>query len=242
MTACGAVLVGLSLVVLAQAASGQEAKRSSESDAPRSRRATRADAADRQRFLEMFARAYFPGRTGQLLIVPREGDFITRPDPDYAYMHGSPWPYDVSIPLMFVGPAVKNGSVLGAGRAAGRGTDAGGGTGRVDAPDRDGPRTAGFSQGLCATSGCHADRPRWHAPGLLRSIQAAHANARCPAPARRLVQSSADQLYPDQHGGWALDHLHRNRPPRARNHGCRVCTIACTASATTRLRERRRKI
>ena len=57
----------------------------------------------------MFARAYFPGRTGQLLIVPREGDFITRPDPDVAYMHGSPWAYDVSIPLMFAGPAVKRG-------------------------------------------------------------------------------------------------------------------------------------
>ena len=57
----------------------------------------------------MFARAYFPGRTGQLLIVPREGDFITRPDPDVAYMHGSPWAYDVEIPIMFVGPAVKSG-------------------------------------------------------------------------------------------------------------------------------------
>ena len=55
------------------------------------------------------ARAYFPGRNGQLLIVPREGDVITRPDPDVAYMHGSPWAYDVSIPLMFVGPAVKTG-------------------------------------------------------------------------------------------------------------------------------------
>src|SRR4026208_2292475 len=61
----------------------------------------------RQRFLQMFARAYFPGRTGQLLIVPREGDFITRVDPNAAYMHGSPWSYDVSIPLMFAGPAVK---------------------------------------------------------------------------------------------------------------------------------------
>jgi hypothetical protein len=57
----------------------------------------------------MFARAYFPGRNGQLLIVTREGDFITRPDPDVAYMHGSPWPYDVSIPLMFVGPTVRTG-------------------------------------------------------------------------------------------------------------------------------------
>ena len=62
------------------------------------------------RFLEMFARAYFPGRTGQLLIVPRQGDFITRPDPNVAYMHGSPWAYDVSIPLMFAGPAVRTGS------------------------------------------------------------------------------------------------------------------------------------
>ena len=57
----------------------------------------------------MFARAYFPGRTGQLLLVPREGDFITRLDADTAYMLGSPWAYDVSIPLMFVGPAVRAG-------------------------------------------------------------------------------------------------------------------------------------
>jgi hypothetical protein len=63
----------------------------------------------RQHFLEMFARTYFPGRTGQLVIVPREGDFITRPEPDVAFMHGSPWPYDAFIPLMFVGPAVKPG-------------------------------------------------------------------------------------------------------------------------------------
>jgi Type I phosphodiesterase / nucleotide pyrophosphatase len=73
--------------------------RSSESDG----------AATRQRFLESFARAYFPGRSGQLLIVPREGDFITRPDSDVAYMHGSPWSYDADIPLMFVGPAIKAG-------------------------------------------------------------------------------------------------------------------------------------
>ena len=54
-------------------------------------------------------RPYFPGRTGQLLLVPRRGDFITRPDPYYIQMHGSPWPYDVDIPLMFTGPAVKAG-------------------------------------------------------------------------------------------------------------------------------------
>lgn len=60
----------------------------------------------------MFARAYFPGRTGQILIVPREGDIITRPGPEVKYMHASPWSYDVSIPMMFFGPAVKNGIYL----------------------------------------------------------------------------------------------------------------------------------
>jgi hypothetical protein len=109
LTACGAVLLVLTLVAMAGTVSGQQAERSSGSDAPRIRRTAPADVAARQRFLEMFARAYFPGRTGQLLIVPREGDFITRPDPDVVYMHGSPWAYDVSIPLMFAGPAVRTG-------------------------------------------------------------------------------------------------------------------------------------
>jgi hypothetical protein len=62
-----------------------------------------------QRILEMLARSYYPGRTAQIIIVPREGDFITRPDPDYEFMHGSPWSYDVAIPLLFVGAAVKAG-------------------------------------------------------------------------------------------------------------------------------------
>ncbi len=111
-TACGAVLLALTLVAMAWTVSGQQVKRFSGSDAPRIRRTVPAAAAlvAQYRFLEMFARAYFPGRTGQLMIVPREGDFITRPDPNYTYMHGSPWAYDVSIPLMFAGPAVKTGA------------------------------------------------------------------------------------------------------------------------------------
>jgi hypothetical protein len=92
LTACGAALLALTLIAMACTVSGQQAKRSLGSDARRIRLTKPADAAAaRQRFLGMFARAYFPGRTGQLLIVPREGDFITRPDPDVAYMHGSPW-------------------------------------------------------------------------------------------------------------------------------------------------------
>src|SRR5947207_2537556 len=112
VTACGAALFAVTLVAMGSTVSDQQVRRSSGSDARRIRPTTPADAAvlaARQRFLEMFARAYFPGRNGQLMIVPREGDFITRPDPDVAYMHGSPWAYDVSIPLMFVGSAVRTG-------------------------------------------------------------------------------------------------------------------------------------
>ena len=105
LTAMGLLFASLAVTHAADATAPR-------SGAPGIRRTAPADAAAvaaRQRFLAMFARGYFPGRTGQLLIVPREGDFITRPDPDVAYMHGSPWAYDVSIPLMFAGPAVKTG-------------------------------------------------------------------------------------------------------------------------------------
>jgi len=104
--------LALALVAMAWPISGQQVKRSSGDGEPRTALVPPADAAAlaaRQRFLNMFARAYFPGRTGQLLIVPREGDFITRPDPDVVYMHGSPWAYDVAIPLIFAGPAVRAG-------------------------------------------------------------------------------------------------------------------------------------
>jgi Type I phosphodiesterase / nucleotide pyrophosphatase len=96
-TGCGATLLAVVVVAIAGTRASEQVKQPP------------PDSAARQRVLEMFARAYFPGRTGQLLIVPRQGDFITRPDPNVAYMHGSPWSYDVSIPLMFAGPAVRTG-------------------------------------------------------------------------------------------------------------------------------------
>jgi hypothetical protein len=60
-------------------------------------------------FLQMFARSYVPGRTGHLMIVPREGDVLTRNEPSVRYMHGSPWPYDTAIPLFFAGNGVAAG-------------------------------------------------------------------------------------------------------------------------------------
>lgn len=68
------------------------------------------DAAQRERWLEMFARGYFPGRSGQIFIVPREGDFVVDRGPLYSFMHGSPWSYDTHIPLVFHGaPFIRQG-------------------------------------------------------------------------------------------------------------------------------------
>lgn len=61
--------------------------------------------ADRDRWLQMFARGYFPGRSGQVFVVPKPGDFVTSRDPLYLYMHGSPHDYDVRIPLLLHGAA-----------------------------------------------------------------------------------------------------------------------------------------
>ncbi len=68
------------------------------------------DPSARQRWLEMFARGYFPGRSGQIFVVPRENDIITERDPLYNFMHGSPWDYDTRIPILFYGsPFIRQG-------------------------------------------------------------------------------------------------------------------------------------
>lgn len=66
----------------------------------------------RQQWLNMFARGYFPGRSGQVFFVPREGDFLVdAKDPVYMFMHGSPWSYDTRIPLLLHGPGfIRRGS------------------------------------------------------------------------------------------------------------------------------------
>jgi len=67
-----------------------------------------ADARDaalpREELLRRFARSYYPGRTGQLAIVPRPGHVITKRGPATVFMHGSPWPYDSHIPFLLYGP------------------------------------------------------------------------------------------------------------------------------------------
>jgi hypothetical protein len=67
-----------------------------------------APAADRQAWLEMFARGYFPGRSGQVFVVPKKGDFVTERSPLYRFMHGSPHEYDTRIPVLFHGSPFVN--------------------------------------------------------------------------------------------------------------------------------------
>ena len=216
------LVVALCLVIVPAFSAGRLESQTVGQKAPRARGTAPADAASlaaRQRFLEMFARAYFPGRNGQLLIVTREGDFITRPDPDVAYMHGSPWAYDVSIPLMFVGSCSEDGSVLNAGRAAGRCANARGCAGCDDAPDRDGSRVAGSAPRFCPAARRLPSHSGWHATRLLRSIRRCDADALRAPPARRLVQPGARQLFAHEHRRWTLDDRDGNRSPYPRRHG-----------------------
>ena len=60
---------------------------------------------EREHWLGMFARGYFPGRSGQVFVVSKAGDFVTYRDPLYRFMHGSPHDYDSHIPLLFHGAA-----------------------------------------------------------------------------------------------------------------------------------------
>ena len=86
------------LLVLSLAAAGCHATSS-----PAPPQAAPPAAPTRQAWLEQFARGYFHGRSGQIFLVPREGRFVVDRDPLYAFMHGSVWPYDTHVPLLFPG-------------------------------------------------------------------------------------------------------------------------------------------
>ena len=60
----------------------------------------------------MFARGYFPGRSGQVFVVPKQGWFVTSRDPLYRFMHGSPWDYDTHIPVLLLRRAVRQGRIV----------------------------------------------------------------------------------------------------------------------------------
>ena len=178
------IAVSLTLVAMTWAVSSQPVKRSIRRDARRIQRAAPADAttlATRQRFLEMFARAYFPGRTGQLLIVPRDGDIITRPDPNVTYMHGSPWTYDVAIPLMFAGPAVRTGVYSMSAAQQDVAPTLADALGVQMPPTATGCALPVLRRGSALSASGHAARPGWNAPVRLPPIPGKHCRGQAAA-------------------------------------------------------------
>lgn len=104
------VRAALLITVLFGAACASTSKPAPAPQPPPSAGAPSAGAAGSQRatWLDMFARGYFPGRSGQVFVVPKEGWFVTSKDPLYRFMHGSPWSYDTHIPILFYGaPFIK---------------------------------------------------------------------------------------------------------------------------------------
>jgi hypothetical protein len=119
------LILTLSLAACATSDPPKPAAQPTPATAPRPATGT-ASPSQRQQWLDMFARSYFPGRSGQVFVVPKQGWFVTSRDPLYHFMHGSPWDYDVRIPILFYGaPFVKAGSFTDAGAAAGCGADRG---------------------------------------------------------------------------------------------------------------------
>jgi Type I phosphodiesterase / nucleotide pyrophosphatase len=94
------------LLALASASCRSSAPRPPVTDpaAPAAAATGPATSSQRDAWLTQFARGYFPGRSGQLFMVSREGEFIVDRNPLYAFMHGSPWSYDTHIPLLLYGP------------------------------------------------------------------------------------------------------------------------------------------
>ncbi|MFI5077835.1 MAG: alkaline phosphatase family protein, partial [Vicinamibacteria bacterium] len=93
------------LLALASASCRSSAPRPPVTDPAAPTAATGAAPGDqRDAWLTQFARGYFPGRSGQLFMVSREGEFIVDRNPLYAFMHGSPWAYDTHVPLLLYGP------------------------------------------------------------------------------------------------------------------------------------------
>lgn len=81
--------------------------------APARKSATESTGVTREACIEMFARAYVPDRSGQIFLVPEEGEFLITVEDStfYHFMHGSPWDYDVRIPLLFHGePFIRRGT------------------------------------------------------------------------------------------------------------------------------------
>ena len=189
----------------------------------------------RAQFLEMFARAYFPGRNGQIMIVPREGDIITRNEPELDYMHGSPWGYDVEIPLLFAGPAIKPGTYA---------TPAGQQDVAATLPRRSAPRCRRRQRAAC----CRSSTPRRRGRARCCSSSSTGCAATTSIATRRRCRRSrrcAGRAPGSRARGSTTcrrtrpSATRRSQPARTRASTASpatTCTIASTASAAIRSR------
>ncbi len=169
-----------------------------------------APGAERARVLAMFARAYYPGRSGQIALVPRQDEFITRRGTEF--MHGTHWEYDVRIPFVLWGPGrVRTGvfrtPVGAAGPRAHAGTDAW----RRTAGRHRQTAGGGARARRAAPTGHGSAGPRRHARRLSRSIRGRPAVAHALAARGRRARSGAAQLCTVHHQRGARDDRDRRR-------------------------------
>ncbi|MCZ0935754.1 MAG: alkaline phosphatase family protein [Gemmatimonadetes bacterium] len=68
----------------------------------------------REQVVEALARGRFPGRVGDIAVIPDSRAIITYPSESNRYMHGGPWPHDSDVPLLLHGPGTFRRGVYGA--------------------------------------------------------------------------------------------------------------------------------
>ena len=189
--------------------------------APRASSSTATATSQRDQWLAMFARGYFPGRSGQVFVVPKEGDVITSREDIYRFMHGSPWDYDTRIPILFHGaPFVKTGAFSSAAKQQDIAPTVGAIVGV--------PATATYTGRVLteAIAGSQrraadrvGDRPRRDARGLFRNTCGRDADAHAAAPRWRVVYESARSRCPaNGHRRRSRDDRHRQRSAHSRHH------------------------
>ncbi|WP_419950968.1 alkaline phosphatase family protein [Candidatus Palauibacter sp.] len=57
----------------------------------------------REEIVEALARGWFPGRVGDIAVIPDRRAIITYRGESNRYMHGGPWPFDSDLPLLLHG-------------------------------------------------------------------------------------------------------------------------------------------
>ena len=174
----------------------------------------------REQWLAMFARGYFPGRSGQVFVVPKEGDIITY-ERSALSLHAR-----VAVGLRHAHPDPLSWRAVREDRRLQRRRETAGhcpngrrhrrraGTGhlhrtRAHRGDRRRRRQAACRVG---------DRARRDARRLLREACGRDAHAHAPAPRRRVVHRGATDRAADGHRRRSRQHRHRQRSAHSRHH------------------------